>query len=384
MARGEAPKGYRFHPFLGEALLIPVTLEFELRRERDAQRASARAEVLGEPEEPPTPAEPAIAAGGEHSGDDYPVYCELEVEQLARRVHLMKDGENRARIQRIVKALEGSGSRRRIVHPAGPEALRSLRQSHPHFEAPIASVERRLYLARETQTPPRLPAILLLGSPGIGKSHFARALALAVAGTFTAVSFDTGVENSALVGLDKHWGNTHHGILFEQLCLGKWANPVILLEELDKTHRYSDHNPLDALHTLLEPSTAGAVRDLSLEFVFDASLVTYVATANELSTIPDSLQSRFEIFEIGFPSAEQAIQIARQVVARTIAELAPPGFAAASEKIHVLVAHLTAREIRSAIGVAIANAVFNGRLELRLSDLPAHIVGRGDEKNWLH
>lgn len=230
MARDEAPDGYKFHPFPGEGLLIPVTLAYELKRERDAQRERARAEVLGEPDEAPTPAEPVLPVRVEHSDDDCPVYSQLEVGQLASRTHLMKDGENKARIGKTVKALEARGNRRAIARPSGPEALRALRESHPHFEAPIAFVERRLCLARETQTPPRIPAILLIGPPGIGKSHFARALAMAIAGMFTAVSFDTGVANSGLVGLDKHWGNTHHGILFEQLCLGKSANPVILLE----------------------------------------------------------------------------------------------------------------------------------------------------------
>lgn len=383
MARSEVP-GYRFHPFLGEALLIPVRLEFELKRERDVQRERARAEALGEVDTAPTPAEPPLAARAEHSDDDYPVYNPLEVVQLASRTHLMKDSENKARVEKVVKVLQARGNRRPIARPLGLEALASVRESHPHFEAPLAFVERRLHLARETQTPPRIPAMLLLGEPGIGKTHFARALAEAISSIFTTVSFDTGVENSIFVGLDKQWSDTHHGRLFELLCLGQCANPVVLLDEIDKTHRYSNSDPLDSLHTLLEPSTAAAVRDLSLEFVFDASLVTYVATANDLAKLSDSLQSRLEIFKIEFPTAEQAIQIARQVVASTIADLAPPEFAAVSEHIHVLVAHLNAREIRSAIGAAIANAVFNGRRELRASDLPAHIVSPRGQRNWLH
>lgn len=134
MARSETPDGYRFHPFLGEGLLIPAALAYELKLARDAQRERARAEVLGEPGAAPAPAEPVLADRVEHSDAGYPVYSQREVEQLARRTYLMKDAENKARIERIVKALEGSGSRRRIAHPVGLEAVGSLRESHPHFE----------------------------------------------------------------------------------------------------------------------------------------------------------------------------------------------------------------------------------------------------------
>jgi ATP-dependent Lon protease len=151
----------------------------------------------------------------------------------------------------------------------------TLIHNHPNFEEPLRLVHSRLLLGARSGARVRMPPILLWGDPGVGKTHVARELAKALGAPTRTVDFAAGAENSALLGLDRQWANTHHGVLFEMICLGDAANPFVILEEIDKTHRYSGSCPLDALHTLLEPSTSINVRDLSLEFSFDAGLATY-------------------------------------------------------------------------------------------------------------
>jgi len=172
--------------------------------------------------------------------------------------------------------------------------------------------------------------------------------------------------------------------LFELVCLGKVANPTVVLEEVDKAKHHSNDDPLGCLHTLLEPSTSGAVRDLSIDFVFDASLVTFIATANDPTKLPQSLRSRFYEFFIRFPEAHHAIDIATSVAEAVILEIAPYGFSAPTRKISVLLAHLTPREVVKAVKEGIANAILNGRLHLVCTDFSPETLGLPGSGSRLH
>ena len=91
-------------------------------------------------------------------------------------------------------------------------------------------------------------------------------------------------QGSGLRGLDKAFGNTETGLLFNLICLtGECANPAVLLEEIDKggAGGTGDLDPLAQLHSALEPEASRRTVDMSADLIeFDASLVTYVATAN--------------------------------------------------------------------------------------------------------
>lgn len=190
--------------------------------------------------------------------------------------------------------------------------------------------------------------------------------------------FDAGVQNSALLGLAKHWGNTHHGMLFDQVCLGQYANPVIVLDEIDKAERYINGNALNALHSVLEPSTAVSVTDVSLDVTFDANLVTYIATANRVDRIAESLLSRFRVIPVAAPDARQAIAIAESVIAATLPKICPPGFVAPDRQVVLAVAHVTARALRQALEAAVACAVESGRSYLTLRDFDGLLDTGGD------
>lgn len=161
---------------------------------------------------------------------------------------------------------------------------------------------------------------------------------------------------------------------------------MIVLEEIDKVADRHNDDPLSPLHTLLEPSTACVATDLSLSFTFDASLVTWVATANDLRCIPAPIRSRFQEFVIEFPTARQAVQLASTLIAVTLVERAPQGFEPAPRHFAADLAHCTAREIRQAVTAAIACAVNNGRNHLVRSDLPARVLCDSEDAGvaWLH
>ena len=243
--------------------------------------------------------------------------------------------------------------------------------------------------------------ILLNGEPGLGKTHFAFELAALIGTTCRRVAFDTPVTAATLMGSDRRWSNTQVGLLFELVCLGQYANPVIVLDELDKARRERDWNPLGPLHTLLEPSTAAKVRDVSADFEFDASQVIWIATSNDSRLLKSPLRSRFREFNIVRPDAAGALASSKAVLKTSFAALQLVRVAPPSKELAVALAHLTPREITQALKVAVATAIQKGKNAVDLNDLPegicdeldrarsrdcgnSSVPSAGNTKAWLH
>lgn len=315
------------------------------------------------------------------------VYSQREVDALQERGRNHQDQDIVRRNSLLAKTLRRY---RGLAELGGAEefaaALATVRKQHPHFGEVIDLYERRHALAKQTNGVALFPPVLLYGEPGLGKTTFAQSVAEVFRVQHRRISYDGEVTNAALLGLDKKWGNSTHGVLFELVCLEGTANPVVILDEIDKAHRSQNDDALSALHSVLEPATARHVRDVSLDFEFDASYVTYIATANAARLIPTSIRSRFVEFWIAFPSARDSIQLALELVRKTVNEVAPTDFQQPARDIAVAIAHCTAREMRAALTTAIANAVHDRRGYLLLSDLPASVVGeaQGGPRKWLH
>lgn len=327
---------------------------------------------------------------GEQSPADVPllrhVFRADETSALTHRMRTITDVEDKKVLERYRSHMRLGGGQRIVAIPK-ISSLDELENEHPNFAAPIAHVRNRLLLSKRNGSPPRIPPMLLLGPPGVGKTHFTKALADAMRAPIYRVNFDSPVAASNLIGLDKQWRNSRAGQLFQALVMGTHANPVFLLDELDKSRVSREDDPLAPLHTLLEPGTADSVTDISTEVTFDTSLVTWVATANYSLRIPDTLRSRLTEFWIEMPGPADAIRITTAVAAGVVHSLAPDGFKPLSRRIAVLLAHLTPREVVKAVGDALALAVANGRAQIVRSDFPAEALAEdvsGDGKGLLH
>ncbi|MBH2018494.1 MAG: AAA family ATPase [Burkholderiales bacterium] len=325
----------------------------------------------------------------------HPVYSSATAAQLAARAALScPDKELRKRDEELGKKLLEAGPLRSIAMPEGAlAALDALRQGLPHFKEVIDLVRGQLLLASRSRRSARIPPILLNGEPGLGKTHFAVELAKALGTAVRRISFDSAISAATLMGSERRWGNTAYGSLFELVCLGEHANPVVVLDEIDKASLRNDWNPLAPLHTLLEASTAAHARDISVDFEFDASQVTWIATANHAMRLPASLRSRFTQFQIERPDAQGAITSARAVVQKAFDDMALEDFELPPRLLSVGLAHLTAREIRQATEQACASAVARGRQQVTWEDVPArfrdesaHAGARagGKPPGWLH
>jgi ATP-dependent Lon protease len=166
-------------------------------------------------------------------------------------------------------------------------------------------------------------------------------LASALGAQHYTLCFDSPIAGSALPGVDPQWGTGKPGFLIDAVGLGSCANPVIVLDEIDKALRSRNDNPLGPLHTLLERGSATQFRDIFVDLRFDASLVTWIATANDAQRIPSTIRSRMTEIMIGAPEGAQAIEQAIAIIAEVIRMDAPPGFSQVSRALCVELAHLT-------------------------------------------
>lgn len=296
--------------------------------------------------------------------------------KLLVQVSASADRKIRERDQAFFAVLKKRGAFRRLGGQAPSnqalEALRGLRNAQPQFGEVVDLIEGRLLMATETGEPTLIPPILLAGEPGVGKTHFTLELARALGRHIIRHGFDLGHTGEALLGSARHWSNTEPGVVFDAVCMGEQADPVVLLDEIDKACARSSNNPLAPLHSLLEPLTAKAVKDISVGITFDASHVFWLATANDLQNIPEPILSRFRVFHIHSPTAAQAIEMARAVAASVHERF--PSFEPPNRRLVTLLAHLTPREQIQALEDAFARAQVNGRKHLVRQDLPAHVA----------
>ena len=286
------------------------------------------------------------------------------------------DDQLRDRDLAIFDELKGRGAFRPQLGDASLEstldALKAMRTSQPHFSSVIDFIQGQILMARELKRPQHIPPFLIVGSAGVGKTHFTLELARCLGRMIHRHSFDAGHLGDGLIGSARHWANTTPGLVFRAICQSDAADPLILLDEIDKATTEGKRNPLAPLHSLLEPLTSTQITDISVGLTFDASHATWVATANYLECVPETIRSRFRIFHIQMPSAEQSLQLALNVATTLHARF--PGFVMPSRVVVRELAHLSPREQIQALEHAYAVALVNGRKHLVSQDLPKHVT----------
>ncbi|MDR6861439.1 AAA family ATPase [Variovorax guangxiensis] len=319
----------------------------------------------------------------------HPVLKAEEVLRVLAKTATVRNRDEHKRELELMEKVKSLGALRDVANPARhPErwarTVASLRASHPHFLVVTDFVVEHVALSMSSRGPLWIPPIHIWGPPGIGKSHYANDLALALGAPLRRQSMENAQTTSLLLGTERHWSTACPGAVFDEIVLGRFANPIFLIDELDKAPTSSTYDPLRPLHSLLEPLTASTIRDAALDITFDASLAIYIAASNDPTKIPESLRSRFSEFEIPVPRGEQALQVAQVVATRTVEKLSVPDFLPPEPRLAYQLAHLTPRAIRKAIQRAVARAIVNDRRYLKPSDLPADVLDDDEAKIVLH
>lgn len=294
-------------------------------------------------------------------------------EFLKENQHRSADTDIGKRLKLIVERLVKSGPDRRYGRCDNARSrLDDLEREMPHFKAPLRLLKHTLALAEVAPRPIRIPPMLLLGPPGVGKTHFSQQVAELLGVPHAAMSYDQPSAGNSLSGTDSHWSNSSTGLLFELVCQDEYANPVVLLDEIDKAAADSSkhgRSPLGELHGALEPVTARRIKDQSVGIQFDASLVTYVATANSVWGIEPSVLSRFEIFVIEPPEPREAVETARRVASAALKRMGLEDRLRFDGKCHILLAHLSPRGMQRTVEKAAATAVAEKRDVIGEDDL---------------
>ena len=270
------------------------------------------------------------------------------------------------------------GPQRFAVKPSGVPDMAALYDQLPNFGEPLDDLRRHVALSQDSQDNLELTPMLLLGPPGVGKTHFARKVADLLGTTMNLVPMSSMTAGWLLSGSSSQWKGARPGKVFEALVDGQYANPVIVVDEIDKASADAQYDPLGALYSLLEHDTAQHFIDEFADVPIDASQVIWITTANDERGIPEPILNRMNVFEIQPPSPEAARKIAAQLYRgiRGEHDWGQRFDPEAPDDVLDQLASLAPREMRRALVTAFGNARLDHRFSLEPGDLPRAGTGK--------
>ena len=194
-----------------------------------------------------------------------------------------------------------------------------LRLRSPWMSPAIGAIERALRLSLWRGAPwlSFLP-IVIAGPPGCGKSDFARQLARGSGVPSASLDFASMADALTLAGVARGWTTAMPSWPARVMAENSAANPILFCDEVDKAAGSRAGNggtPIDALLSMLEPSTARAYPDRCLLAPVDLSACCWIGAVNDVGLLPPVLLSRFEVVEVGLPGVEHFDALLAGVVA---------------------------------------------------------------------
>ncbi len=296
------------------------------------------------------------------------IYC---VDEVARKLDKLptKEHEN---LRALYAHMIEKGAERFQVKPSRLPTMDHLYDDLPNFTEVLDDIRRQLALCVDSKDALEIAPLLLLGPPGIGKTHFARMLGQLLQTGFGFISMSSMTAGWVLSGASSQWKGARPGKVFETLVDGQYANPVMLVDEIDKARGEHVYDPLGSLYVLLEHDTAKHFTDEFAEIPIDTSQIIWIATANDVRGIPDPIVNRMNVYEILAPTREAARHIAAKLYA-SIRESHDWGSQFECEPTDDALDHMSEmapREMRRAWMTAFGNAKLVRRVRIFVKDIP--------------
>lgn len=253
--------------------------------------------------------------------------------------------------------------------------LHRLETLAPNLSDVIGIIIRAATLSFLTGSPLSIPPILLLGPPGVGKSHFARRLAVALGVPFIEHAMNLSDDPGVLVGHSASWRAARAGLLADTLIEGSSASPIVFIDEIDKP-LWRDHgDPLDIFHTLLEPENSRLFVDAYIaEAPLRADKAFYFAAANDANCLGAPLRDRFLIINVERPDASARKAIVQAQYAQALVVSNAPLESELDQVAIEALGEASPRQARLILELAIASAVSAQHARVSVEDISEAVM----------